>query len=231
MLSNITLRWMIRQIIDCKIGVLFDYSSVELYRSRGILEVPPTVPAKGKWDWVNRVEESIKLDRDDVKHGIYDSIGWSALWNPLEYMPVAKPMKTDVTFDPTTTRWSVIPIYIWSFSKANWALVCRPNAKSGRSIYRTKSTDPIFIHSSVVAYLTSQDAEAIKESYKPRAKWYGYDQDDWPRIEDVPHIKDAAGVEDVQASSALPDDAKKKLELVRPPKAGAASKGWGFGLF
>ncbi|KAG9096914.1 hypothetical protein FS749_007497 [Ceratobasidium sp. UAMH 11750] len=203
MLSNITLRWMIRQIIDCKTGILFDYSSVDLYRSKNILEVPPTAAAKGKWDWVNRVEASIKLDHDDVDHGIYDSIGWSPLWNTLEFLPVAKPIKTE-TFSPDTTRW--------------------PNAKGGRSIYRTSPADPIFIHSSVVAYLTSTEAGAVKEDYKPRAKWYGYDQSDWPRIEDVPHT------DDVQASSVFPEAAGKKLDMVRPAKAEGGS-GWKWNIF
>ncbi|KAG8679001.1 hypothetical protein FRC08_017301, partial [Ceratobasidium sp. 394] len=203
MLSNITLRWMIRQIIDCKTGILFDYSSVDLYRSKNILEVPPTAAAKGKWDWVNRVEASIKLDHDDVDHGIYDSIGWSPLWNTLEFLPVAKPIKTE-TFSPDTTRW--------------------PNAKGGRSIYRTSPADPIFIHSSVVAYLTSTEAGAVKEDYKPRAKWYGYDQSDWPRIEDVPHT------DDVQASSVFPEAAGKKLDIVRPAKAEGGS-GWKWNIF
>ncbi|KAG8705561.1 hypothetical protein FRC08_001611 [Ceratobasidium sp. 394] len=203
MLSNITLRWMIRQIIDCKTGILFDYSSVDLYRTKNILEVPPTAAAKGKWDWVNRVEASIKLDHDDVDHGIYDSIGWSPLWNALEYLPVSKPIKTEA-FGPDTTRW--------------------PNAKGGRSIYRTSPADPIFIHSSVVAYLMSTEAGAVKEDYKPRAKWYGYDQSDWPRIEDVPHT------DDVQASFVFPEAAGKKLDMVRPAKAEAGS-GWKWNIF
>lgn len=105
MLSNITLRWMVRQIIDCKTGILFDYAAVDEYRAMKVLEVPPPRDKRGScWDCVNRVEESIKLDREDIKRPIYDSIGWSLLWNPLEYAPTAKPMKT-IEFVPTTTRW------------------------------------------------------------------------------------------------------------------------------
>ncbi|QRV78690.1 choline transport protein [Ceratobasidium sp. AG-Ba] len=207
MLSNITLRWMIRQIIDCKTCILFDYSVVQLYRSRSVLEIPPAASTKAKWDWVNRVEASIKLDHDEVVHPIYDSIGWSPLWNTLEYMPVAKPIKTTDKFESTTTRW--------------------PNAKSGRSIYRAKATDPIFIHSSVVAYLTSQEPGAVKEGYKPRAKWYGYEQNEWPRIEDVPH--DGLG-DMIQAGSGFPEEAKKKLDMVRPPTDQGAT-GWRWDIF
>ncbi|KAF8600978.1 hypothetical protein BDV93DRAFT_558859 [Ceratobasidium sp. AG-I] len=40
MLSNITLRWMVRQIIECRTGILFDYTTVDKYRAMGILESP-----------------------------------------------------------------------------------------------------------------------------------------------------------------------------------------------
>lgn len=107
MLSNITLRWMIRQIIECKTGILFDYTAVDEYRAMGVLESPPSLDqAATCWDGVRRVEESIKLDKEDIKRPIYDSIGWSMLWNPLELAPTAKPKKTK-EFVPTTTRLSV----------------------------------------------------------------------------------------------------------------------------
>jgi hypothetical protein len=107
MLSNITLRWMIRQILETKIGILFDHIAIERYRTRKILETPPKEGLQPSKDWMKRLAESIKLDREDIKHGIYDSIGWSPLWNGLEYVALtAKPTKTK-DFESTTTRWYV----------------------------------------------------------------------------------------------------------------------------
>ncbi|KAG9125324.1 hypothetical protein FRC07_008085 [Ceratobasidium sp. 392] len=111
MLCNIPLRWMIRQIIDCKTGILFDRRMVKLYRDRGILEIPPK-DKEAVWSWGNRVKESIKLDQDDIKYPLYDSIGGlRLLWSPLEYLPVGKPSKT-LNFEPDTTYWLVSFVYL-----------------------------------------------------------------------------------------------------------------------
>ncbi|KAF8600985.1 hypothetical protein BDV93DRAFT_608367 [Ceratobasidium sp. AG-I] len=157
MLSNITLRWMVRQCIDSRTGILFDYTAIEAYRKKGVLGRPAANHALG--DARARVEASLVLDKADMMHDMYDSIGWSALWNPLEIMPVSKPTKTK-ELKPDSTRW--------------------PNLKTGRSIY-ARDSDPIYLHSSVVEYMMSDRGK--KEKYQPRAIWQGRKKE-WPRVED-----------------------------------------------
>ncbi|CAE6355426.1 unnamed protein product [Rhizoctonia solani] len=196
MLSNISLRWMIRQILECKVGILFDHIAIELYRKRSILETPPAEGLRPSKDWMKRMAASKKLDQVDIKKSTCDSIGWSPLWNGLEYFAfTAKPTKT-VNFEPTTSRW--------------------PHAKAGREIFRSSEKDPIYLHSSVVDQLTSYGPTINKKEYKPRAKWYGYQQDGWPRVEDVSSIVQVEGGEHLEPGVTIPEDAKSRLGMVRP---------------
>ncbi|KAB5588332.1 hypothetical protein CTheo_8227 [Ceratobasidium theobromae] len=195
MLSNITLRWMIRQTLECKTGILFDHIAIERYRARNILETPPKEGLQPSKDWMKRLAQSVALDRVDVQNKIYDSIGWSPLWNGMEYLAfTAKPTKND-KFEPTTTRW--------------------PNAKNGRSIFSATEMDPIFIHSSVVDYLTSLGPTVTKKDYKPRATWFGYGAESWPRIEDTSTFM-GGSAKNSESNPALPDDAKLRLDVDRP---------------
>ncbi|QRV78689.1 choline transport protein [Ceratobasidium sp. AG-Ba] len=110
MLSNIPLRWMIRQILECQTGILLDPEAVQDLRKANILERPPQDSEKnGGWDWVRRVEESIKLDQNDVERRLYDSFGFNPVWHALEYFPVAKPCKNK-NFEPRMTRMQVMSI-------------------------------------------------------------------------------------------------------------------------
>ncbi|KDN34066.1 hypothetical protein RSAG8_12854, partial [Rhizoctonia solani AG-8 WAC10335] len=107
MLSNIPLRWMIRQILECRVGILFDHLAIELYRKRCILETPPAEGLRPSKDWMKRLETSRQLDQVDIQKDTYDSIGWSPLWNALEYFAfTAKPTKNE-KFEPTTSHWYV----------------------------------------------------------------------------------------------------------------------------
>ncbi|KAJ1305588.1 hypothetical protein OPQ81_000585 [Rhizoctonia solani] len=196
MLSNISLRWMIRQILECKVGILFDHIAIELYRKRSILETPPAEGLRQSKDWKKRLMESKKLDQIDIQKGIYDSIGLSPLWNGLEYLALtAKPTKTD-NFEPATSRW--------------------PHAKAGREVFRSNDKDPIFLHSSVVDQLASYGPTVNKKDYKPRAKWYGYQENGWPRIEDALSVDpDTKGDEHPEPSTVIPHDAEVRLNMTR----------------
>ncbi|KAF8671510.1 hypothetical protein RHS04_08292 [Rhizoctonia solani] len=202
MLSNITLRWMVRQTIECGTGILFDHAAIELYRKRNILEIPSAEgPRPGK-DWMKRLAESRKLDQVDIKQGIYDSIGWSLLWNGLEYFAfTAKPTKT-IRCEPIASRW--------------------PHAKAGREIFRFREKDPIYLHSSVVDQLASYGPVIHKRDYQPRARWYGYGKQEWPRIEDVsPSTEHGSPT----SGARIPDDAKLRLNMVR--HSASKKRRWG----
>ncbi|CUA73009.1 putative protein YEL023C [Saccharomyces cerevisiae S288c] [Rhizoctonia solani] len=195
MLSNISLRWMIRQILECRVGILFDHLAIELYRRRQVLETPPAEGLRPSKDWMKRLAESRKLDHGDIQKGIYDSIGRSILWNGLEYFAfTAKPTKNDKC-EPITSRW--------------------PHAKAGRQIFRCNAKDPIYLHSSVVDQLAAYGSRVHRKEYKPRAKWYGYEAHAWPRIEDVSIIK-VQGGEHPEPGDMLPEETKSRLQIVRP---------------
>ncbi|CAE6421371.1 unnamed protein product [Rhizoctonia solani] len=201
MLSNISLRWMIRQILECKVGILFNHLAVEEYRKKKILETPPAEGLRPSKDWKKRLEESRKLDRFDIEKAPYDSIGWSLGWNGLEYLGLtAKPTK-DKNFEPTTSRW--------------------PNAKAGREIFRRNESDPIYLHSSVVDQLALYGTKLDKKQYVPRAKWHGYKESDWPRVEEV---SVAVQVEGTEPGAAIPEGAKMRLDIPRPEES---KRGWG----
>ncbi|KAG8738372.1 hypothetical protein FRC10_006948 [Ceratobasidium sp. 414] len=164
MISNITLRWMVRQCFECKSGILFDPTTVELYRKADVLERLDAKYFGGSSNglyasglYLSRMGASAMLDEKDVKsngYAIYDSIGWHPLWNILEILPGSKP--TTDKLEPGTTWW--------------------PNFKKGRSIYgedrpNSRFTSGIRIHSSVVEYMMSPEGM----DYKPRARlhWNG----------------------------------------------------------
>lgn len=118
MLSNISLRWMIRQIIECRTGILLDYESVGDYQRSRILETPlvdgtvsslsvrPRDTPRHKTLADGTVlnlhaarpgdVRSEVLDREDVENSIHNSIGWNPFWNFLEYFWFApKPAKVE----------------------------------------------------------------------------------------------------------------------------------------
>ncbi|KDN34065.1 hypothetical protein RSAG8_12853, partial [Rhizoctonia solani AG-8 WAC10335] len=187
---------MIRQILECRVGILFDHIAIELYRRRNILETPPAEGLRPSKDWMKRLAESRKLDHVDIQKGIYDSIGRSLLWNGLEYFAcTAKPTK-NAKCEPVTSR--------------------RPHVKAGREVFRCTEKDPIFLHSSVIDQLSSYGPRINKKEYKPRAKWYGYEEHGWPRIEDVSSTVQAKGDERPEPSNMVPEDTNVRLKIVRP---------------
>ncbi|KAF8754758.1 hypothetical protein RHS01_06015 [Rhizoctonia solani] len=89
MLSNIPLRWMIRQFMDSavKSGIILDAKAVERYRTKGVLERVPNPDDPTPWS--NYEAERRKLadeaDQRDICHQIYDSRGETFSWKRLGY--------------------------------------------------------------------------------------------------------------------------------------------------
>lgn len=210
MLSNISLRWMVRQIIQSQNGIWLDHTAVARYRERGILETPPNR------NWLMRVEESIKLDKIDVQNPLYDSIGNKPGWNVLEYAGFTSKRVNTSSYQPS-----------WSRS---------PNWQAGRSIYCTDDKYPIFIHSSAVNFMARQ-LEKGDEDYRPRAKWYCPDEK-WPRIEDISQEDVNKNAQQntasksntpVQSNPVFPEGAKIRLDMDPPrgsPGKQQSSSSW-----
>ncbi|KAG9121563.1 hypothetical protein FRC07_002425 [Ceratobasidium sp. 392] len=167
--SNITLRWMVRQCIESRLGILFDSEAMHLARATDILENPekylPEQPQDNAFSPnYLRMNASAALDQKDAEsYDIYNTISakpW--LWNLLEILLGSKPTNT---LEPSTTWW--------------------PNLWRGRSIhgedcktYRFAAN--IRIHNSVVQYMMSEKGS----NYRPRARlhWKGKV---YPLVEDT----------------------------------------------
>ena len=101
---------MVRQCLQNNRDIVFDHTAMETYRKNGVLERSVRDYMNGLYS--ERMEASAALDKVDVTHNTRDSIGWSALWNFLEIMPVAKPTSKHMSesnnnqgVKPGYTRW------------------------------------------------------------------------------------------------------------------------------
>lgn len=95
-LSNIALRWMIRQCLELDTGIIFDHRALRTYRDEKVLEVRPSVKDDNgnyipKPDFESRLlKASAALDCEDIVYKPYDAMGWNLGWNALELLPVAE---------------------------------------------------------------------------------------------------------------------------------------------
>ena len=71
-LSNISLRWMVREIIASGLGTIFDVSA--LARAKIDLDPEPTIP-------------EIELDSTDALDKLHDQLQSNILWWMLEILP------------------------------------------------------------------------------------------------------------------------------------------------
>lgn len=105
MLSNISLRWMVRQCFDNSVesGIIFDMEALERYRNAGVLERVPNLGDNESWGDYERRRRALsdKLDTRDIVHEPYESIGWSIGWNLLEVLPTSRPVQTSKGFSST----------------------------------------------------------------------------------------------------------------------------------
>ncbi|CAE7205425.1 unnamed protein product, partial [Rhizoctonia solani] len=184
-LSNITLRWMVQQCLENKTTIAFDGDAMALYREKSVLENRPIQPDLSKYKenirqaqlesnekkqdalteaikaaQAHRAElykESSRLDKIDVECKPFEAVGTFSPWKLLELAPTTRPAQT--ANGPTTTHV--------------------PNFGKKRMIYRQKSSDPIFIHSSVVDFILTPGGKG----YVPGATWDGFNKGDLPQIE------------------------------------------------
>ncbi|ELU41103.1 CVNH domain-containing protein [Rhizoctonia solani AG-1 IA] len=155
MLSNIPLRWMIRQFMDSavKSGIILDAKAVERYRTKGVLERVPNPDDPTPWS--NYEAERRKLadeaDQRDICHQIYDSRGETFSWKRLGYglLELAPFKKRIQTTDGYTEKRG------WNFWKS-------------RTVFLPPGPYPVNLHASVLAFQASLLAQKLAE-YKPRA--------------------------------------------------------------
>ncbi|KAF8598514.1 hypothetical protein BDV93DRAFT_547351 [Ceratobasidium sp. AG-I] len=185
LLSNITLRWMVRQCLERDTGIVFDHTAMETYRKNGVLERSVRDYMSGHY--LERMEASAMLDIADNARKIRDSIGRSVLWNTLEAMPIAKPTSKHVS-EPNSNQ-AIKPEY------TRW-----PNLKKGRSVYTRGFS--VMLHNSVVEYMTSEEGKG----YRPRATWHG--DDSWMPAEDS-YKGDGAIPDEVRVKLGMPKQAKQ----------------------
>lgn len=158
LLSNITLRWMVRQCLDLDTGILFDTDAMRRYRKAGILE--KRLPGEDNTQRQMNIDD---LDAFDMIPRPYLALNESVSWKVLEYLPVPKlDQLAKERSQPGTVRM--------------------PNAGAPRCINYQDQSDPIYIHSSVVNFLQTKLAE--ERNYVPAAIWHGYDKGDWPQIDE-----------------------------------------------
>jgi hypothetical protein len=81
-LSNITLRWMVRQCLHADANIIFDQQTLECYRDSqvGVLEKDP-------WTTPTGLIEQAALDKQDIDHIPYDAMEDHPMWRILEYIP------------------------------------------------------------------------------------------------------------------------------------------------
>ncbi|QRV98490.1 choline transport protein [Ceratobasidium sp. AG-Ba] len=160
MLSNISLRWMVRQCFSVDTGIIFDHRALDKYRKLGVLEERPRKDTnESAVEYERRLLKlSTDLDKVDIKHKSYDAMRQYRIWNLLEFLPSAKPTQTE----------------------AGLSMTRRPNLYKSRGAYRHAPSHPIAIHASVVDYLASDPPVP----YVPRAWWHGYELGNHPLIAD-----------------------------------------------
>ncbi|KAG9076960.1 hypothetical protein FS749_011201, partial [Ceratobasidium sp. UAMH 11750] len=130
MLSNISLRWMVRQCFATDTGIIFDHRVLKKYRNAKVLEErPPRGKDESALEYENRLLRlSEELDKQDIKYTPYDAMKEYWAWHFLEFLPTSKPTQTKAEL--STTR--------------------RPNLYKSRAAYCPESPHPVAIHWSVV---------------------------------------------------------------------------------
>lgn len=102
LLSNIPLRWMVRQCLELDTGILFDCQSLLDYRMWRVLEERPMKEAQSREDFEQELlANSAELDKVDITHETYDAMKNSLGWKMLEYWPSSKPTQTKKGLDDT----------------------------------------------------------------------------------------------------------------------------------
>ncbi|QRW26127.1 hypothetical protein RhiXN_11204 [Rhizoctonia solani] len=163
-LSNISLRWMIRQCLEPGVHIFFDPKMMRHYRKHQILEKRP--PGASKTDIQKEID---RLDARDIAQApslMYDSGGWKGFgWRMLDKVPVPKLSQITKAGEQPETTW-------------------RPNNGAPRIIHLADPRSNIRLHASVYAHLEHPDEAKEKEPYKPAAIWDNWKVGHWPILEE-----------------------------------------------
>ncbi|CAE7055861.1 unnamed protein product [Rhizoctonia solani] len=182
-LSNITLRWMLRQCFEAKdVRIIFDPTPMRVYRDSGILERRPQ-SLKAEEGKFNALRDA--LDAHDIikkpflaaDDGYFSAKAWG--WWLLDRLPGPKPEQSTNSTQPKT--------------------VYSPNNGAPRVIQSHKNSTEVALHGSVYAHiekLKSTDARSEKK-YEPAAIWNGWlDENEWPSVaEGASLLMDAKSVQ------------------------------------
>lgn len=97
-LSNIPLRWMVQQCLECDTGIIFDHNTAETFRKCNVLEARPQPQIKDRLDeaYYRKIYQgSTALDKIDIQHEPYESMGQHSFWNLLEFWPSRRQVQTE----------------------------------------------------------------------------------------------------------------------------------------
>ncbi|KAH7337376.1 hypothetical protein B0J17DRAFT_718146 [Rhizoctonia solani] len=180
-LSNIPLRWMIRQCLTPGVHILFDPKAMRRYRKHKILEERRPGDEEETY-----LKDSAALDEVDVLIApdlMYDEWslkGWG--WWVLDKLPVPKLSQETTTSSQPETVWM-------------------PNNGAPRVVNLAGPKSNIRLHASVYTHLQKYADRGGKDGkgYIPAAAWRGWDRDHWPVIEEgnmpsimLPNDRDSA---------------------------------------
>ncbi|CAE6498953.1 unnamed protein product [Rhizoctonia solani] len=236
-LSNITLRWMVRQCLTCDgVRVFFDRDAIHRYRKAKILE--------NHSPWATESE----LEKREKKPELLIRSPGVSVSELLKRFPETKGLGTeleeleatyeelqgriaelddfDITHDTykalDESRWWPILEYLpvpklsqRESERSNPKTVWSPNMNAARTANRQKPTDLIRLHCSVYRHIKTD----TNQTYKPAVEWYNWPKDEWPRIEE--------GIQRSQMSATDPDSeaVRARLTMIPGPLEPKAGKG------
>ncbi|CCO31973.1 putative protein YEL023C [Rhizoctonia solani AG-1 IB] len=206
-LSNISLRWMVRQCLTSRVHILFDPKAMRHYRKHGILE--ERSPGTSESVIQHQIEA---LDAHDVEKApslMYGEDSWTGFgWRLLDKAPLPKPGQISKGHKWQETDW-------------------RPNNGAPRIIHLADPKSQIRLHASVYAHIQNLADDKKEGTYIPAAIWSGWEDGHWPILEEG-HIKSVTlskSPNDTAFTRALNMDWKEK----QPPQSASWSEtigGW-----
>ncbi|CAE6526394.1 unnamed protein product [Rhizoctonia solani] len=216
-LSDISLRWMIRQCLVPGVLILFDPKAMRRYRKHRILEVREPGASEEAVQKASDILDMHDIEREPSL--MYEkSWGWWLLdWAPIPLPKLSQLTKTNSR--PDTVYW--------------------PNCGAARIIYNPTLKDsttkaPIHLHASVYAHLkhlADEEAkrgkggkvETVGKGYKPSAEWYGWGNQ-WPIVEEGVDIPSVMSSEPNSASASV--RAALKMRNPKPSRGWFSFSGW-----
>ena len=159
-LQEISLRWMVKQVILSGCGIRFDAAALE----EAHIDVPTVVHDDPAQQTVERqdVESQTSLREQDILAPIHDQLNAKPLWWILELLPMK--FEWQEADGSWKSKWRYAPPFQHrtSFHRSTLIPFLRINFGRGREI---RSDPPVF-HESVRQRMAAPDLK-----YKPKATW------------------------------------------------------------